>query len=1141
MEQKSEQNNPIQALQTEVKELNKTIINLEQKYQALLDKTSSSATESHRNVDDIWNEHGIGFNDPPHNTYELQSLIRNKILDVKELTGQGRSLLHWAAWWGNYELAELCINLGADLNKKDQYGNKPSDYARQGSWYHVEQLLILSELNANISDRITDTADIMTRQKGITHNILTGLTEIGQQSKDLFQKTLLELMIITINKKAAFSDDLLNVCWELVCESNPNPLSSDLWQALSTTCQSIIEGRNKTDWFWFRNCVLQSTIWYKEIDQGEGKGAKSDEKYCLYYELLKYAAQQESKLKETLSNGINATAENHEQDWNHLTNFDIVSDQLTSNVQSTTLVRQDKVTNGVVSRFTYNQLSEEFTSSATFNCHRFYNYHQYLTRLALLAQNVDDEFHNSIQNMFNVHRDTHLGRISDVGDSKDNEEGVIMYKRGPVKLISRARSKAENQYFDMEYPNSACVLDFNRCSLVFGDMSTLLSALDLFCNKVRYYQSGNIIGIVRCKNGWQEYLKEPQYADIKLNVLIRGKHNNIIGEVQFLLMEMLLFKKQNHNLYSIQRQESYIRSSVSVCLPMLLNENKQIFVRCFMNDVKGLCSLMVFNNKSEEEMMYVDNRGESVLTNICCLGKEHAFDFLKDTIDRDLFVRRVLFAPDTDSTPLECAASYKRLFLIKNILSIDEIREKLKVENILLRFICALFSGCTPEIIDYALNQLNVTKEQLVKSITYNPILKFGKCQYQGLVKTTVGRNNMIALEHLVFKIGRENFVVGVFFSDVYNMNALEACIKGNKFEQTKYILSLEEVKHRYLGDKDLLWRLVFWSFVGDCSLAVVDYVLKAFPLSDEQIIEMMSHRCAKQLVGDGAWGYHDFTILGMIARSSTKDKLKKLVSIIGEKVFMKHAVMCDLFSLNFLEHGVRANKSKMVEYALSFAELRRRILNDIELLWRLVFWLFVDKDTSNEMIDCIIKALALSNKQVIELVSRKCTMDSENSSRSAGAPKYDFYTVLTQCALMGKVDKLKKLVSIIGEDVFEREVFRADAFNVSFMEYCFQRNKIEMVEYALSFDGVKRRCMNDKEVLFRIVFWGHRMYNESMWMFVSNALQLDGKKMEELCDYQCPKPSDGQYAKHAATYWNKKISYAMISKLVPKTQPDVE
>ena len=97
-------------------------------------------------------------------------------------------------------------------------------------------------------------------------------------------------------------------------------------------------------------------------------------------------------------------------------------------------------------------------------------------------------------------------------DEKYNESTLnannIRYLRGPVKLIDRARGKAANDYSDREYPTSACVLDLNRCSLIFYDIKTLLLALKLFENKIKYYQSGNIIDIVRDKNGFIDYIRD---------------------------------------------------------------------------------------------------------------------------------------------------------------------------------------------------------------------------------------------------------------------------------------------------------------------------------------------------------------------------------------------------------------------------------------------------------------------------------------------------------------------------------------------------------------------------------------------------------------------------------------------------------
>ena len=111
---------------------------------------------------------------------------------------------------------------------------------------------------------------------------------------------------------------------------------------------------------------------------------------------------------------------------------------------------------------------------------------------------------------------------------------------------------------------------------------------------IYHYQSVHIIGIVRDKNGFIEYIRDGvQYADIKLNVLIKGKHNNIIGEVQFLLNVMKEFKDKAHNLYAIQRREEAITNSVSKILPLLMDTKTRLFISAINGNVTELCKVFM--------------------------------------------------------------------------------------------------------------------------------------------------------------------------------------------------------------------------------------------------------------------------------------------------------------------------------------------------------------------------------------------------------------------------------------------------------------------------------------------------------------------------------------------------------------------
>ena len=134
------------------------------------------------------------------------------------------------------------------------------DHAKDSGYCNVEQLVIFAQLNANIGNNIKNTAENIYKQNGIIDNILNELAQIGQQTKELFEKILMEIMINIINKRLSFSDNLLNLCWNISCRDNKDPLSSDLWKAISTQSNAIIQNGSKRDWFWLKKCLLPSTV-----------------------------------------------------------------------------------------------------------------------------------------------------------------------------------------------------------------------------------------------------------------------------------------------------------------------------------------------------------------------------------------------------------------------------------------------------------------------------------------------------------------------------------------------------------------------------------------------------------------------------------------------------------------------------------------------------------------------------------------------------------------------------------------------------------------------------------------------------------------------------------------------------------------
>ena len=126
----------------------------------------------------------------------MESLLYSKPDYVKYLVSCGKilmndtdkdnkTLLIIAAEVGRYDIVQLCVNLGANIDYKDDFGRTAIDWARKGAWYHCEELLLFSQLNANVSDRVKNTAFSMNKQNGIIENIIN---EIDNVIKDKNEK-----------------------------------------------------------------------------------------------------------------------------------------------------------------------------------------------------------------------------------------------------------------------------------------------------------------------------------------------------------------------------------------------------------------------------------------------------------------------------------------------------------------------------------------------------------------------------------------------------------------------------------------------------------------------------------------------------------------------------------------------------------------------------------------------------------------------------------------------------------------------------------------------------------------------------------------------------------------------------------------
>eukprot|EP01083_Nonionella_stella_P100851 284993_1 len=998
----------------------------------------------------------------------VKSLINDGTITMNDVNAEGTTLLIIAAGTGNYEMTQLCLNLGSDINHRNDLGESAMDAARRHP--HIELLLMLHSLDANVGDRIKDKSAELNQEEGIIENILSELALIGDQSKELFESILLELMINIISKKRIFDDILLNLCWKIQCQKG-NPFESELWKAIKTTCYQVIQSRNKRDWFWMKRCLVPSNIWYKEED-----------KTYLYYQLLGFVADESKNQLNRLKTKLEGDAGANEDGWNTLVAFDIEKDKLTElkprqEVQKNDLkrvsgqckgqsdsgkwidcdckryigpedagnedrgskyyckttgcdhlphqhkkewvkmgngsqtdgnqrlVRQDLVPNGITCEYTENDLNHNATN-AKFEGTKFYDLNQYLSKLSLLAQIVDDPFQKSVQQIFNIDKETNIGHIKKRNsDQKEDDEAFVVYKRGPVKLLSRARSKAETDYFNEPYPKSAAVLDLNRCSLIFKDIASLLIGLDVFMESVSRHESDSILSIVRCKNGFKEYVQSVQYADIKLNVLISGKSNNIIGEVQFLLETMVSYKNAAHSLYAIEREEEFVSNTASKILPLLADQKKQQKMHTMLDNSSGLAELIVFSNLNIKDTLANDPE----LINRMSSGggmdpPERVFKLLVSMMTDEEKTTHLLKENSAQETLLDKCVLFRDIALVSALLKVDIVVKAYKENEEKLAQILHLLFTSNPAMamIDLVATKLdldNATVGRLMKTKnihSFAEMAKYGPFIIGAFKRLSSIMGPKVFAECLVSSRAVEVAIIKNGFG--YHANAKESAI-------IKYFLSLEDVVNLYQNNA-CIHTMLCALFVECIDDDIIDLAVKALDFPKDKVVEVLKSKLEQpEEYYDEDWSH--WNVVGRIISLYNQSfpnlkRLKLLVSYFGKNALIESVFIPDVNNVTPLEYAmcaIRGNYNfdiKVLEYLLSFEEIKNGLLENTEVLWRIVY-LISRKSRATLSGNKILNELDLKQEQLAPLIAFECPDDREKDLEEYDRKQYYFGKRITQ------------------------------------------------------------------------------------------------------------------------------------------------
>merc|ERR1712228_416865 len=146
---------------------------------------------------------------------------------------------------------------------------------------------------------------------------------------------------------------------------------------------------------------------------------------------------------------------------------------------------------------------------------------------------------------------------------------------------------------------------------------------------------------------------------------------------------------------------------------------------------------------------------------------------------------------------------------------------------------------------------------------------------------------------------------------------------------------------------------------------------------------------------------------------------------------------------------------------------------------------------------------------------------------------KYFKFNIIGQVIVENTLNRLKKLLSLIGQKEFIQNVLMSDGNNVNGLEYAIKEKKIDIIQYLFSFDDIQKEYAANKELIWRCVYHmsGKYDYDESVASYLMKSLNLNEEKLRELQKFKCTKP--GNADQYDIKYWNETIDDKAVNLLL--------
>merc|ERR1712228_476332 len=223
--------------------------------------------------------------------------------------------------------------------------------------------------------------------------------------------------------------------------------------------------------------------------------------------------------------------------------------------------------------------------------------------------------------------------------------------------------------------------------------------------------------------------------------------------------------------------------------------------------------------------------------------------FMESLMTGKEFVDYIFLSSDLDVNPIECAVYKCHPLMVKYLFDMKEIQARYKNNGPLIFRLCfwLFVMNSNTDLTDYVLSALKISKEKLVQMLSYKcpqqPAYQRGATAYH--VFTIIGRvvrwGSFGHLQRLIAVIGKQAFIDNMFNLNGYDEDAMYQAIDKKNMKIIEYILSIDEIKKKYLSDNDLLFRLV--SNINQVieSRDIVQHIVDSLGLTEAKLSELTS------------------------------------------------------------------------------------------------------------------------------------------------------------------------------------------------------------------------------------------------------------------------------------------------------------